>query len=210
MADWELSSARASLRSLLGDGPADHYEFRSAAYPPPDNVTKRFFAGQPRLVDGSLAVYVGSAAVSPSGVDWAKGEFVLNDAPSASVEVHASFYYQWFTDAELDAFIVTAAGLLNYDGITTVVIGLRGAVLDYACYYAAMRKAAEYADAPVASAQGYEANQARPSPNWRLLAKEYWESATAKIKLFVDNPAANAGPAMAWVSYKLARVQPPS
>jgi hypothetical protein len=205
MADWALSSARASLRSLLGDGAADHYEFRSVAYPAPDGVTRRFFAGQPRLVEDSLAVYAGSVDVTPaaSGVDWTKGEFLLATAPSASVEVHASFYYQWFTDTELDEFLTAGAGLLNYDGVTTVVIGLRGAVLDFACYYAAMRKAMEYADGPVASAQGYQADQSRPSPNWRLLAKQFWDAASEKVKMFVENPASNAGPAMAFVSYRL-------
>lgn len=209
MADWDLTSARASLRSLLGDGEADHYEFRSVAYPAPDGVTRRFFAGQPRLVENSLVVNVGSDEASVSGSpDWAKGEFVLTTAPSASVEVHASFYYQWFTDTELDAFLLAGAGLLQYEGVPPVVIGLRGAVLDFACYYAAMRKAMETADGPVASAQGYEANQSRSSPNWRLLAKEFWDAAAAKVKMFVENPAANAGPAMRFVSYRLGNDTP--
>ncbi len=215
MAAWDQSSAIASLRSLLGDGASDKFEFKSDVFPTPDGVTRKFFVGQPRVVPDTLSVYVdGNAAVSgaPSGVvavDYETGTFDLGTAPSGSVQVQASFNYQWFTDEELADFLTNAGTLLNFDTITdpALPVGVRAATLDFAAYYAYMRKAAEWADSLKATAAGYEADQSKSGPNWTALAKLAYEKARDKLKLYVENPLGQATPEIRFIAFRLQRWQ---
>lgn len=208
MATWEITSAIASLRSLLGDGPADKFEFKAPVYPTPDSVTTRFFVGQTRLVAGSLEVYHNGMQVDPSGVtdiDTAKGSFTRVPAPSG--EVLASFYYQWFTDAELVEFLNEATTMLSLSETVSgdFAIGLRPTLMQFACYNAYMRKAAEFAEAVEASAAGYTFKRDQTGPNWKELAKAAMENAKEKLKLFLDNPVGASAVTLRFVSYSLNR-----
>lgn len=215
MAAWDQSAAIATLRSLLGDNVSDKFEFKADVFPSVDGVTKKFFVGQTRVVPNSLSVYVdGNPAVSgaPSGVvaiDHETGTFDLGVAPSGSVEVQASFRYQWFTDAELTDFLTAAGNLLNFETIDdpALPLGVRGAMLDFAAYYAYMKKAAEFADSLVATAAGYEADQSKSGPNWRDLAKLAYEKARDKLKLYVENPLGAATPEVRFIAFRLANWQ---
>jgi hypothetical protein len=208
MAIWEITSAIASLRSLLGDGPTDKYEFKANVYPTPDTVTTRFFVGQTRLVPDSLEVYHNGVLVAPSGItdiDVAKGSFTKAPAPSG--EILASFYYQWFTDAELIEFLNEATNMLL--GLESVsgdfAIGLRPTLMQFACYNAYMRKAAEFAEAVEASAGGYTFKRDQTGPNWKELAKAAMENAKEKMKIFLENPVGASAVALRFVSYSLNR-----
>jgi|OpeIllAssembly_1097287.scaffolds.fasta_scaffold00003_17 hypothetical protein len=208
MANWDVTSAIGSLRSLLGDGSTDKFEFKANVYPTPDTVTTRFFVGQTRLVPNSLEVFHNGAAVSPSGItdiDTAKGSFTYVPAPSG--EVLASFYYQWFTDAEMLEFLNEGVNMLL--GLESVsgdfAIGLRPTLMQFACYNAYMRKAAEFAEAVEASAAGYTFKRDQASPNWKELAKAAMENAQAKLKLYLDNPVGSAAVQLRFISYALNR-----
>lgn len=211
MADWDVASAVASLRSLLGDGPTDKFEFKADVFPTPDGVTTRFFVGETRVYPGSLEVYQGTVLVTPvAPPEWVKGTFALTTAPSGNVELQASFYYQWFGDDDLNSFITQATHVLGFTGITdaTLVAGIRPAVLQFAAYNAYMRKAAEHADSVVATAVGYTADQSRSHPNWRELARTTLETARATLKLYVDNPLViSSRPVMQFVSFCLPSYQ---
>ena len=217
MAVWDVSSAISSLRSLLGDNATDKFEFKVDVFPTPDGVTTRFFVGQTRLVEGTLQAYINRllavTGVGTSGVvdiAYEKGSFDLGTAPSGHMNVQASFYYQWFTDAELTSFLTAAANILNVEFITdpSLAIGVRGAALDFACYYAYMKKAAEYADSLTAQAAGYQFDQSKSHPNWRELAKTALAAAKEKLKLFEDS-LIGVAPAMAFVTYRLPKWQGP-
>ena len=218
MAAWEVSSAISSLRSLLGDNATDKFEFKVDVFPTPDSVTKRFFVGQTRVDADSLQVYVaGIQTVSgaPSGIvdlDAAKGSFDLGIAPSGSVSVQASFYYQWFTDPELIEFLTSAGTMLGFESIADagLPVGVRAATLDFAAYYAYMKKAAEFADSLVATAVGYTADQSKSGPNWKDLAKLAYEKGRDKLKLYAENPLASAiTPQMRFVTFSMPRWQGP-
>ena len=211
MSSWVNSDALTSLRSLLGDNNADKREFLSLCHPPANSITRRFFCGQPRLVTDSLTVFVGGAEASVSGVpDYTNGEFVLEEAPVSGVAVEASFNYAWFTDAELTQYLTQAALLLTFTGAddASMPTGLRPVVLDYAAYWAYMRKATEYADYISASAQGYTVDQSKPHPHWRELARMAYERAKDQLKTYVENPLGKKPPALAFVAYKLPRYVP--
>lgn len=202
MAAWDTTSAVATLRSLLGDGATDKYEFMADVVPTPNGLVSKFFVGRTRLADTPL-IYLAGEAVTGT-VDLPTGTFELEVAPTGAVQ--ASYYYRWFTDAELTTFLSDACLLLRYTGIDDSAMpeGVRPIVAEFACYYAYRRKAAEWAESVVASAGGYTADQSRPAPNWRALAESAWKNATEKLKLYVENPlTGSAAPAMRFVAYSL-------
>lgn len=222
--DWIASDALNSLRSILGDGPADKWEFKVNVFPTPDGVTTRFFVGQTRLVEDTLTVYHRGVEVSPSGTpNWATGEFDL--MPAVSGEVQTSFYYQHFTDEELAEFLDDAAQQLSlYEEATSgfvtllaagasslsvsITRGIRPGLLQLAAANAYMRKAAETADSLQAGAPaGYSIDTTKRHPNWANLAKLAAESAKAKIDLYLSNPLSSQRVRMAFVSFRLSRYQ---
>lgn len=214
MAAWDISEAVSSLRSLLGDGPTDKYEFKSDAIPATDGITKRFFCGQTRVVPGSLQIHLAGVAVQPAKQpEYGKGVFELATAPSGSQSLQASFCYQWFGDADLQEFLQNGAKLLNLTGIadTTLPESLRPVVLEFACYYACARKAVESADAVAAAAAGYQIDQTRAGPNWRDMAKTFWEMAKAHLEMWEKNPlSGTTKPQMQFASFVLPDYMPGS
>ncbi len=214
MAAWDTNSALASLRSSLGDGVSDKFEYKTSVFPTPDSVTTQFFVGQTRVVPDTLRIFHQGVEVSPSGTpDYATGAFLYAPGSVApSGEVEASFYYQWFSDAELTSFINDAASIFGFETLDdgALPVRLRGAILDFAAYTAYMRKAAEYAETVEASAQGYTFNRGKAGPNWKELAAASLKAAEDKVKLFVDNPAGNALPQLRFLAYRLRVYVPPS
>lgn len=212
MADWDVASAVSSLRSLLGDGVTDKYEFKTDVFPTPDGVTRRFFVGETRLVPDTLEVYEASVEVAVSGTpDYVKGSFDLAVAPSGNTSLTASFYFQWFTDAELQSFMDTSTNILGFTDITdpALVSGIRTVIMHFAAYNAYMRKAAEHADSVVATAAGYTADQSRSHPNWRELAKTALATAKELLDYYVNNPLTGANlPRLLFVRYTMQRYQP--
>lgn len=214
MAVWDISSAVSNLRSLLGDNPSDKFEFKTDVYPTPNGVTTRFFVGQTRLVSGTLEVYHNGVlipAVSGSAIDTAKGSFdyTAADGPPKG-QVEASFYYQWFTDSDLEAFITEASQMLNFESPSgDFAIGLRPTLLSWACYNAYMRKAAEFAETVESSAAGYTFKRNQATPNWTGLAKIALEQGNAKLKLYLDNPLTSKNPHLRFITFGLRPYQGP-
>lgn len=205
MAAWDQTSALTTLRSLLGDGDADKYEFKADVVPTPNGVIRDFFAGRTRL-SAYPTIYVSDVveAVPTGDVDLATGTFTLAEAPTGTVQ--ASFYYRWFTDAELLSFLHEACTLLQYTGFddAALPVGVRSVACEFAVYYAYRRKAGEYAEALTASAGGYTADQSKTGPNWRALAESAWKNAKEKLDLYVKNPLTGAAsPQMRFVAYGL-------
>jgi len=223
--DWLTSDAITQLRSILGDGPADKWEFKVNAFPTPDGVTTRFFVGQTRVVADTLQVYLAGVATAVSGTPlWSTGEFDLATAPGADDELQASFFYQWFLDRELAVFLDDAAQMLSlYDSATSgfvalvdteassvsIEIGIRPSLLQFAAHSAYMRKAAETADSLQAGAPaGYSIDTSKRHPNWAGLAKMALEQAKAKLEMYTDNPLNSQRALVRAVAYKLRNYQP--
>lgn len=209
---WDVSAAVASLRSLLGDASADKFEFRVGAQPAPDGVTVRFFLGHTRLVEEGVQVVANGVVIDPSGVtlDAVQGVVTLVEVPAPSGTLEASYYYRWFTDPELQEFLTQAVNVQRFDSIDSeeMPVALRPVALDFACYYAFMRKAAEYADSLEASAGGLTVTQDKSHPNWRSLAEASFKNGKEKIQLYVDNPLNTKKPQMSFVTFGLPRYIP--
>lgn len=175
-------------------------------------MTTRFFVGQTRI--NSLEVYHNGIRIndgSVSDVDETRGSFTY--APSGyapSGMVQASFYYQWFTDAELIEFLNEASQMLSFESASgDIAIGLRPTLMAFATYNAYMRKAAEFAETVEASAAGYTFKRGQATRNWEALAKTALEQGKAKLKLYVDDPLDAKRPSIAIIHFSLGRYQPP-
>lgn len=192
----------------MGDGTSDKYEFKALAVPPPDDITTRFNSGRSRIVEGSLTVYVQGVETAPTGtVDYEHGTFDLPEAPPKGAEICSSFAYQWFKDAELTEFLLNGIGLLGLEDIAGVAVGLRPVALDFACGFAYMRKAAEYAESVTASAGGGDVDQSRISPNWLALANTSFKAGADKLEIYKRTPA---GAQIRFLTFKLPTYVPQS
>ncbi len=205
---WTLSDAIASLRRRLSDGAADKYVHQMEVDPEPDGKQTVFAVPDSHLVPDTLQVTIGGALATTDDVDVAAGTFTLA-APDEGEKVRANYYFQWFTDAELEEFLGEGAGLVGYGGVTdeTLPVGLHPAVLSYACYYAYMKKAAEAADSVTASAAGFSTDTNRQNPNWLAMAKMAWDNAVAEKAAF-NEPVGTTKPAMAFVRFRDYRYVP--
>lgn len=205
---WTLSDAIVSLRRRLSDGADDKYVHQMEVDPEPDGIQTTFAVPDSRLVADSLELTLEGSPVTPDTVDHPAGRFTLA-APDANQKLRASYYFQWFTDAELEDFLGQASNMVGYDGVEdeSLPFGLRPATLTYACYFACMKKAAEAADSVSASAGGFSTDTNRQHPNWLAMARLYWDNAQREEESFAE-PVGAEKPAMAFVSYKLYRYVP--
>lgn len=216
---WDQGTAVVSLRSILGDGATDKFIFKQDCIPTADGVTKRFFGGDSRLVTGTLLVNVGVSGYGPSGYtaftnhDDVAGWFELPTAPSGNVQVQATYYYQWFSDAELIDFVTQALNILGFESAadTALPVGLRPAVLHWAASKAFTFKAAEYADSLSAMAPGgYGIDKKEASPNWARLAQQQFDMGKALLQIYADNPLASKTPQVLFAAFTMRTFVPRS
>jgi hypothetical protein len=207
---WTLSSATVSLRRRLSDGPDDKYVHQMEVDPEPDGTLTVFAVPDSRLVADTLELTLDGVPAVPDVIDLPAGRFSLA-APDSNQKLRASYYFQWFTDAELQDFLGSASNLLGYTGVedTTLPLGLHPPTLGFACYYAYMKKAAEAADSVSASAGGFSTDTNRQNPNWLAMARVAWDMATNEREAF-EEPVGEQKPAMAFVSYRMHRYVPRS
>jgi hypothetical protein len=215
MAAWDTTTGIAALRSLLGDGDADKYEFRGAVVPNPDGITTRFFTGHTLVVPDTLELYLQGVLTAPSGTpDYETGTFSLSPAPSG--ELQASYYYQWFKDEDLAVFLDDAAQMLSFfedddiSGFVTMLEagGVRPSLLQFAAFNAYMRKAAEWADSLEGSDPGgLSIDTTKRHPNWKALADAAYKAGEAKLKAYTDNPLNTSRVAIRFVAYSMPNYQ---
>ncbi len=133
------------LRTLISDGAQDKFNFQKTIFGIQNAVNRSFKTLEIRRVTdfstpppAPLGIYVNGAIVTVSADAPLEGVFTLTAAPAQSDTVRASYYSQWFLDAELVVFLTTAVGwLISGDDYTQVDPGLRPATLHYAaaeCY----------------------------------------------------------------------------
>lgn len=133
------TTAIQDLRILLSDGATDKYNFRKRCFGEINGTNTRFKTFDFRRItdftvtdsvflDGVLQPSSAIVADSPL-----TGEFILQNAPIDGSLVEASYYIQWFLDAELEQFVKDGSLWLSS---TTEYIntagGLRPALLKYA------------------------------------------------------------------------------
>ncbi len=142
MAWTTQAEAQASLRRLLRDGPEDKFRHRLKCFGIVNGTNLIFKTPERRRVtdfstnvDGRLGAFLNNDATNQTitSDDPVKGEFTLDSAPVQGRRVVASFYYQWFTDIEIDEFLASGGQfILCVDNIVGINPGLQPAALKYA------------------------------------------------------------------------------
>lgn len=134
-----LAAAVSDLRVLVSDGPTDKLCSQKNVFGKKDSVNTLFKTFERRRVTSLVG------AVLPFGVfkngtlvtvstDFAdSGDFVLAVAPANTDTLVASYYHQWWTDAELQLFLKNASQWMGLGSDpTTIPDGLQPAALHYA------------------------------------------------------------------------------
>lgn len=128
------------LRKTLSDGPSDKLRYRKKVIGIQDgtNVTFKTFEFR-RTTDLSTAttpegVYVDDVLASVASDDPSlTGEFTLATAPTDGQTVRATYFIQWFTDAELETFLEGAAQWIGFgSAYASIPLDLQPSAKEYA------------------------------------------------------------------------------
>lgn len=173
----------ADLRTLLSDAATDKLGYRKTVFGKADGVNRTFKTLEYRRITtlvgatAPLGVYVNGAIVSVTSDSLATGEFVLAVAPANTDTIEATYYSQWFIDADLSNFISYAV-LWIQSGATADDIppGLQPSVIKYAAADAYQDLAAKWAinysnQLRVEDQPG--ANKRTPMDGWLKMASSY-------------------------------------
>lgn len=151
---WQ--TAISDLRNLLSDNTADRHRYRKRVFGQVDGTNTSFKTFEFRRVTdftqepAPLGVWINgiiqptTAIASDSPLT---GDFTLVTAPSNGDIVEASYYIQWFTDAEIVNFLRLACNWLSLgDDFTDLNQGLRPAALKYAAAEAYQKLSLRWAE----------------------------------------------------------------
>lgn len=151
------STANADLRTLLSDGATDKLRWTKKLVGRVDGVNTYFKSLEKRRLSNlktdvgpSVGVYVNSVrldqATQITSDDPEVGVVKLVAAPTAGQYVEATYYVQWFLDAELDTFLLAGATWLGLSATADVPGGLRNAAKYYAAQEAYHKLALRWAE----------------------------------------------------------------
>lgn len=174
------STSIADFRNLLSDGTNDKLRYRKPVIGSPNGTLLAFKTFEfRRLTDftaasppPNLGVFVNGASVAVTSDDLTSGEFILTTAPIDGDVVEATYYIQWFLDAELAIFLKSSSQwLLMGPDETVVPDGLQPAALAFAAHVAYQKLALRWAEH---MSEVYRTEDA-PDKNRMQLVDEYWK-----------------------------------
>jgi hypothetical protein len=152
------ANAISDLRTVLSDGPTDKLRAFKSIFGRQDGINTVFKTFEFRRVTDFAAsgiaapfgIYIDGVRLAASGIasdDPQTGYFTLSAAPTDANRVEATYYLQWFTDAELDSFMIRSANWLGLgDDYTEIVSGLKASALKFALYEAYTKLALRFAE----------------------------------------------------------------
>ena len=140
------TTALDDLRLLLNDGPTDKIRAFKRVFGDINGANDRFKTYEFRRITdfktepdtSSIGVYVESSKVSNTAIDSddpVSGFFIFasGSVPATGQVVEATYYVQYFLDAELQSFMRLSQNWLGFgDDYTLIPQGLRPAALQYA------------------------------------------------------------------------------
>lgn len=154
------ATAVDDLRVILSDGPTDKLRAIKEVVGNFNGINQTFKTFEfRRITDFSASGTASPLGVSINGVLQAPSAFSIDDpstgfytlAAASAVtdadQMRATYYIQWFLDAELNGFLVRAANWLGMDDDYSLVpSGLKTAALKYASHEAYQKLALKYAE----------------------------------------------------------------
>jgi hypothetical protein len=141
------------LRIKLSDGPTDRLRAYKKVFGNQDGTNKLFKTFEGRRItdltstDLPLGVYVDGVPVTVSEDNVTTGYFTLQAAPANTAELVATYYVQYFLNAELDNFLRLSCNFLALgDDYYQIPGGLQNSALCYAAAEAYQKLAMRFAD----------------------------------------------------------------
>ncbi len=154
MSVW--NTAVTDLRTQLSDGDTDRYSSKKRCFGEVNGTNPSFRTFEFRRITNFTSatfpqgVYIDGTVVPATGIlaDYpSSGEFTLGSGhiPVNGQVVEASYYSQWFTDAELTSFLQVASNwLLSSSDYTVLPQGLWPCALKYAAAEAYLKMAVRW------------------------------------------------------------------
>lgn len=223
-----LADIITSLRILIGDGPDSKVvlgeQLGSDPRCPVDGSNKNFMLGWQAKTTPIVATSVYVTIVGTGAQFRLQTGFTVSDATNGIIAfasapnpgtgqgqgVYVDYNYQWFTDAKLTEFLNEAAAQTNSGTTdpTTVVDGLKEAMLQYALSHSLMARAAMYAERYATS--GGEAGQSVEAVSKAL--KSLSDAAIKRADTLRDDFYKRQGrreaPAVATTNYRVDPITP--
>lgn len=149
------TTSLTELRELVSDGPTDKLRSRKRCVGVVDGTNKVFKTFEfRRVTDFTTAALPFGVFVSDANTastvdidDLATGIFTLHTAPTGRAFIEATYYTQYFIDAELTAFITHASRwLISSDDFTQITSGLQPSALKYAASEAYQKLSDKFQD----------------------------------------------------------------
>ena len=150
------TTALSDLRLKLSDNPNDKLRAFKRVFGQVDGSNKVFKTFEFRRVSdftsavAPLGIYINQVRINAAAIasdDLTTGYFTLVSAPAATDVVEATYYVQFFYDAELDGFMRISANWLGLgDDYSQVPNGLRPACIQYALGDAYQKLAMRFAE----------------------------------------------------------------
>lgn len=145
----DTAAALTALRQFLNDGPTDRPVKSKQIIGPANGVNKVFFTWEDRLITGTVSTIVNDTVIAEGAnlaVNQALGQLTYLVAPPPSAAIVASYFFQYFTDAELTSALTAGLGQISDATlVTNVPNGLQQAVLCFAGYFAYYKQAMRWA-----------------------------------------------------------------
>lgn len=206
------TTAVVDLRKLLSDGPTDKLRYRKRVMGIQDGANKVFKTFEFRRVTNLVTatapygVYVNDVLVSVSADDLSvTGEFTLATAPTNGDTVRATYFLQWFVDAELEEFLISAAQWIGFaDNYQAIPDGLQPSAKEYAASQAFQKLVLRWSENMAETYQLFDAPDERrfdPVQAYMNISKAKYELA---VKLRDDVYKNRKGQALAPITGVLA------
>lgn len=197
-------TAKQDLRIALSDGPTDRYHFRKRVFGELNGINTRYKTFEfRRITDFTLTqgVYLNGTLLPTLAVaadSVLPGEFLLNTPPNDGDIVEASYYTQWFLDAELDSFLTDASRwAVSADDFTQIANGLIPSVKSYAMSRAYLKMSQRWRDYSSSVYKVEDAPQkdgSGPVDDFIKMAAQFKDEAEAQRKEFYTRQDQNLQP----------------
>ena len=145
----DLPTAVAALRAFLDDGPTDRPIKAKQVRGTVDGVNQTFTTWEDRLVVNTLVASIDDVD-QPGGsltvLELIMGRFSLTPAPPTGSVVRAHYYFQYFTDSDLEEAMREACGeVLQIENPDGIPIGLKQSTLNFGAFFAFTKQSIRWA-----------------------------------------------------------------
>lgn len=161
------SSAITDVRTLISDGATDKLRYRKEIFGNIDGSNVTFKTFEMRRITNfttaagtTLGVFDVTTAtkLTVTSDDVESGELVVSSAPPAGDSIRATYYVQWFNDAEIIQFLATASEWIQgTDDYTTIANNLQPAAKHFAAGSAYQKLSLRFAQNLAEQFQLYDA-----------------------------------------------------